>query len=360
MRSTEDTPLLISKRPTHHQLVWEGKHTNLSELGEQLGAEIREVESIESEIIAALRGHDEVFFTNEEGSIAQKIVASLLDRPSYDMHRLPRRYSLAEILLEPLRRKKDRSEIAAMRRAISITTQSMQAVGPLLVPGTTEQEVAYALEAEFLRRGAVTAFRSIVASGPNAGTLHHERLTRVFKRNDIVLIDCGAEVDGYAADLTRSFPIGDRFREPWAKIYDIVCAMQDASYAMIRPGQSIAKVHQAAVEVLVDGLRSLKLLRGSTKSIIAEKKHVPFMPHGISHSLGLDVHDVGSLRNGTGRLEAGMVLTVEPGLYVRRTTQGIPASGIRIEDDVVVTENGCDILSRALPRNLDEVIEWIG
>ena len=213
------------------------------------------------------------------------------------------------------------------------------------------------LEYAFRRNGASgPAYPSIVASGPNATILHYTSNDREMRRGDLLLIDAGAEFDYYCADVTRTYPVGKAFSGPQRAIYDLVLEAQLAAIAKVRPGVHFDDVHHRAVRILADGLRSLGLLSESADEIVEKELYKPFYMHRTSHWLGMDVHDVGLYKRGgvSRTLEPGMVLTVEPGIYVATDNAEVDPQwrgiGVRIEDDLVVTPEGHEVLTGDIPK----------
>ncbi|GAB2847539.1 aminopeptidase P N-terminal domain-containing protein [Pseudoduganella ginsengisoli] len=272
-------------------------------------------------------------------------------------------------LLDEMRLFKDDTEIATMRRAAAISAQAHARAMKATRPGMREYEIEAELLHEFRRNGAQSpAYTSIVASGANACVLHYVANNDEIKDGDLVLIDAGCELDGYASDITRTYPANGRFTPPQRALYELVLAAQAAAFEAIRPGQPYQSVHDAAVRVLVQGMLDLGLLNGgkhgTVDEIIATKAYTRFYMHGTGHWLGMDVHDVGQYRDvhtpgkPSRPLRPGMVLTVEPGIYVR-PGDDVPQQywniGIRIEDDVLVTNDGYSILSAGAPKTVDEI-----
>ena len=224
-------------------------------------------------------------------------------------------------------------------------------------PGMFEYEIEAELEYAFRQGGAqYPAYPSIVAGGENACILHYIDNNRRLRKNDLLLIDAGAEIDCYCADITRTFPVGGRFSGRQKALYEIVLQAQLAAIDAVMPGASFNDPHEAAVRAITSGLKDLKLLKGSVDSLIEKSAYRKFFVHRTSHWLGIDVHDVGEYRVGdTWRtLEPGMVLTIEPGIYVP-VDKNIPKPwhgiGIRIEDDVLVTKTGHDVLTEEAPKD---------
>ncbi|HJQ84548.1 MAG TPA: aminopeptidase P N-terminal domain-containing protein [Candidatus Binatia bacterium] len=265
-------------------------------------------------------------------------------------------------LLHEMRLTKEPAEIETMRRAIAIACEAHREAMRSARPGMYEYEIEALIDFTFRRRGASgPAYPSIVAGGRNATILHYIDNDRPLGTDDLLLVDAGAERDGYCADVTRTFPTGRRYAPAQRDLYDAVLAAQLAAVAAVRPGATLETVHTTALRVLVEALIAHGLLTGSVDEAIEKEAYRRFYMHRTSHWLGRDVHDVGSYaRNGGPRpLEPGMVLTVEPGLYVPADAEDIPAPlrgiGIRIEDDVLVTETGHEVLSAAAPKQVAEI-----
>ncbi|VUZ25911.1 Xaa-Pro aminopeptidase [uncultured Comamonas sp.] len=283
-------------------------------------------------------------------------------------------------LLDDMRLIKDAHELATMRRAATISAaahiRAMQTSAHMLRSGQDVRE--YHLDAELLhtfRQGGAqgVAYDSIVAAGANACVLHYRAGSTPVRNGDLVLIDAGCELDGYAADITRTFPANGRFTGPQRDVYQLVLESQKAAIAATRAGQRFNDPHDATVAVLAQGLLDLGLLQanqhGSTQDIVADKTYTQFYMHRTGHWLGMDVHDCGSYTepgapahpNGSRAsriLRPGMCLTIEPGLYVR-PADGVPEHfhhiGIRIEDDAVIMETGCELLTRDVPVEVDAI-----
>jgi Xaa-Pro aminopeptidase len=255
--------------------------------------------------------------------------------------------------LDPLRRVKDAEEIAAMRVAARISVAAHRAGMAAARGGAGEWEVEAELEAAMRRMGATgPAFASIVASGPNATVLHYTANDRRMEEGDLLLIDAGAEWGMYCSDITRTFPVSDEPSAAQRELLELVQTAKRAGIDAVRPGAPVAGVHDAAVEVLAEGMLRLGLLTGMTREEAIEKKsYRRFYMHQTSHWLGLDVHDVGLYREAGEPvpLAPGMVLTVEPGIYIPMDTAEVPERfrgiGIRIEDSVLVTPSGNEVLT---------------
>ncbi len=267
-----------------------------------------------------------------------------------------------EAVWHELRLRKSEEELRLMRRAASITAQAHRQAMRQAAPGKHEYEIEATLQEVFCRNGARrTAYAPIVGSGPNATVLHYTANDRRIQDGDLVLIDAGCEYRYYAADITRTFPVNGRFTPPQREIYDVVLRAQQLAVAAVRPGTTIEKVHDVVLRKIVAGLIELGLLEGEADSIIKKKEHKRFFPHRSSHWLGMDVHDVGAyFIDGEARqLEPSMVLTIEPGVYIAADDEKVDPAyrgiGIRIEDDVLVTADGHEVLTAAVPKTIAEV-----
>ncbi len=265
-------------------------------------------------------------------------------------------------VLHDMRLFKAPEEIEALERAIAIAAEAHTSAMGETRPGAFEYEIEALIDYTFRRRGATgPAYPSIVASGPNATILHYVENTRQMRDGELLLIDAGAEYGGYCADVTRTFPVGTRYEGRARALYDVVLAAQEAAIATVRPGASFDEPHQCALEILVDGLRHLGLLEEERDAAIASGSYRRFYMHRTSHWLGMDVHDVGVYRidDKPRALAPGMVLTVEPGLYVAPDCEQVAPEwrgiGIRIEDDVLVTPEGNRVLSAAVPKHVADV-----
>ncbi len=264
-------------------------------------------------------------------------------------------------VLDDMRLIKDEHEIAVMRHAGEISAQAHCLAMRAARPGGKEYEIEALLQHEFRRQGAqAPAYTPIVAAGANACVLHYVENSGPLANGDLLLIDAGCELDGYASDITRTFPVNGRFSGPQRDIYQLVLAAQAAAISTIRSGAHWNAPHDAAVKVLAQGFIDLKLLKGSLAAVLEQETYKQFYMHRTGHWLGLDVHDAGEYKiNGAWReLLPGMVLTVEPGCYIR-PGPGVPEAfahiGIRIEDDALVTAQGCEILSAGAPKSIDDI-----
>ncbi len=269
----------------------------------------------------------------------------------------------SHLLLDEMRLFKSKEEIQIMRDAAAISTDAHRRAMQITRPEMNEYEVEAELLYTFRRRGAqAPAYTSIVAGGANACVLHYMENNAVLKGGDLLLIDAGCELDGYASDITRTFPINGKFTSAQKEVYQLVLSAQAAAIDAVKPGNSWNDPHISALRILVQGFIDLGLCQGSVDTVIETEDYKRFYMHRTGHWLGLDVHDVGQYKQGGEwrLLEPGMALTVEPGCYIR-PADNIPEVfwniGIRIEDDVVVTQVGHELLTIAAPKEIAEIEE---
>jgi Xaa-Pro aminopeptidase len=278
----------------------------------------------------------------------------------------PHEFVSLEYLLHDMRLFKSRYEIKTMREAGAISTRAHVRAMKACRPGMMEYEIEAELLYEFRRAGTEPAYPSIVGGGDNGCILHYTENDAPLNDGDLLLIDAGCEFQGYASDITRTFPVGGRFSPPQRELYEVVLEAQHAAIGQVVPGNHWNDPHTAAVKVLTKGLVSLGLLKGRTTQLVKDGAYRQFYMHRTGHWLGLDVHDVGDykLDDQWRLLERGMVMTVEPGLYISPGVRGMPKRfqgiGIRIEDDVLVTSTGCDVLTKRCPKDPDEIESLVG
>ncbi|MEI6611372.1 aminopeptidase P N-terminal domain-containing protein [Polynucleobacter sp.] len=285
----------------------------------------------------------------------------------------PSEFHDVETLIHEMRLFKDAQEIGIMRRAAAISARAHVRAMQACKPGMREYQLEAELLHEFRNSGAQSvAYNSIVAGGANTCILHYRAGATELHTGELCLIDAGCELDGYASDITRTFPVNGKFSGPQRALYDITLAAQEAAIAMTKVGNTFMQPHEAALKVLTQGLLDEKLLKlselGSLENAIETGAYRRFYMHRTSHWLGMDVHDVGSYRESSEDiakdekpwriLQSGMVITIEPGLYIRPAEDVDEAFwniGIRIEDDAVINDMGCELISRGVPVKADEI-----
>jgi Xaa-Pro aminopeptidase len=266
-------------------------------------------------------------------------------------------------LIDEMRLIKDTDEQSIMRRAAKISCAAHRRAMHFTRPGQFEYEIEAELLHEFCRHGARhPAYTSIVAGGVNACTLHYVGNNAKLNDGDLLLIDAGCELEGYASDITRTYPVNGKFSSAQRDVYEIVLAAQQAAIAAAKPGKLWNAPHEAALRVLAQGFIDLKLCHGSVEAVLESESYKQFYMHRTGHWLGMDVHDVGEYKLGEKwrPLQAGMTLTVEPGCYIR-PSEKVPKAlwniGIRIEDDVLITAKGNEVLTQTAPKTVDEIEE---
>lgn len=265
-------------------------------------------------------------------------------------------------IIHEMRVVKRPEELEIMQAAADIAAEAHVEAMKAVRPGMHEYEIEALIEQVFRRRGAAApAYTSIVGAGANATVLHYINNDAELRDGDLLLVDAGAEYKGYASDITRTYPINGRYTKAQREIYDLVLKAQMSCVEMVRPGVTHDQLKQHSVEVLTEGMVELGLLKGEPEELIKEKKYEQFYMHGLGHMIGIDVHDAGRYYFGqeSRALEPGVVMTVEPGLYVSPDTKDIPQQylgiGVRIEDDVLCTNNGPKVLTSKVPKHAEEI-----
>ncbi|AMN46675.1 Xaa-Pro aminopeptidase [Steroidobacter denitrificans] len=273
----------------------------------------------------------------------------------------PQEFVALDHLLHDMRLFKSRAELQAMRQSASIAVAAHLRAMRFVRPGCKEYEVMAEMLHEFQRNNADIAYHPIVGGGANACILHYHENTDILKDGDLLLIDAGCEFDLYASDITRTFPVNGRFKPEQRAVYEVVLEAQQAAIAQTRPGNHWNEPHDAAVRTITQGLVKLGILKGRVPALIKQGAYRKFFMHRTGHWLGMDVHDVGDYKVAEQWrvLEPGMALTVEPGIYIPAGMRGVAKRwwniGVRIEDDVVVTREGNEVLTAALAKDPDDI-----
>jgi Xaa-Pro aminopeptidase len=273
----------------------------------------------------------------------------------------PQEFVALDHVLHDMRLFKSRTEIELMRESARIAAAAHVRAMRFCRPGLQEYEVMAELVHEFRRHNADTSYHPIVGSGPNSCVLHYRDNDQTMKEGDLLLVDAGCEYESYASDITRTYPVGGRFSSEQRAVYEIVLEANEAAIAQVKPGNHWNDPHMAAVRVVTQGLVKLGLLKGRVPKLEREEAYRRFFMHRTGHWLGMDVHDVGDYKIGDEWrvLEPGMVMTVEPGIYIPAGTRGVSKRmhniGIRIEDDVVVTRTGAEVLTANAPKTVEAI-----
>ncbi|MDX1674155.1 MAG: aminopeptidase P N-terminal domain-containing protein [Longimicrobiales bacterium] len=368
----EPFTLFVRDRDPQREL-WTGPREDVAAAGERIGADgAYPIDELDERLPTLLKDVDRIHFRVGAGAgHVDHLVLDILGGARTARQRSGRGpAALVDpgLILDPMRLVKDPGEVEAIRDAVAITVAGFEAALGAVAPGVGEWVVEAAAESAFRRAGADgPAFATIAASGPNATYLHYTANDRVMENGDLLLLDAGARHRIYNADLTRTVPVNGRLEGPARDAYIAVLDAHRAATDAVAPGAPVRDVHDAALDVLIAAMVDLGLLDGDPAELRQDEgRWKRYFPHNTSHWLGLDVHDVGTYaRDGRPRtLEPGMVLTVEPGLYIADIDPAAPAAlrglGIRIEDDVLVTDDGADVLSAALPTDPDDAAALVG
>jgi Xaa-Pro aminopeptidase len=363
-RATGEYVLFCRERDAKME-TWNGLRAGLEGAVEQYGADDAfPIEDLDDILPGLLGDQERIFYTmgNDPGFDQRVLswVKHVRDQARSGIN-APDEFISLNHILHDMRLYKSRYEIKAMRKAARIAAAAHKRAMKVCRPGVMEYQLEAELVYEFMRKGARSpAYSSIVGGGANSCILHYTDNNAELKDGDVVLIDAGAEYDSYASDITRTFPVNGVFSKAQKDIYEVVLEAQLAAIEAVQPGNHWNDPHQAAVRVITEGLVSLGILKGKVRSLIKDHAYAKYYMHRTGHWLGMDVHDVGDYKlDGEWRmLEPGMVLTIEPGLYMA-AGRGLAKKwwdiGVRIEDDVLVTKDGYDVLSKDMPKTIDAI-----
>lgn len=353
--------------------VWSGYRTGVEAAKEKYGAdEAFPINELEEKLPKYLEKADRIYYHVGRDRNFNNTIISHWQRLMATFHKRgtgPMALESTNRIMQAMRMIKSPAELAMICQAVAISVDAHNHVREFAKPGCYEYEVQAELEHIFRIRGGLgPAYPSIVASGGNSCILHYVENNRQMEDGNLLLIDAGCSYGYYNADITRTFPVGGKFKPEQKILYELVLTAQLAAIAKVQPGNTYNQIHDTAVRVLVEGLMDLGLLAGDIEEIIKEEKYKPFYMHRTGHWLGLDVHDAGIYRHGAEvwqTLQPNQVLTVEPGLYISPETKPVEGQpeipdrwrgiGIRIEDDVLVTESGCEVLTAGVPKLVEEI-----
>jgi Xaa-Pro aminopeptidase len=345
--------------------IWDGKRAGPDGAVADYGADDAfPIGDIDDILPGLIESRERVYYTmGVHPEFDQRVIGwvnGLRSQAKLGMH-TPQEFVALDHLLHDMRLYKSRAELGMMRRAAQIAVAAHRRAMRATRPGRHEYEVMAELLHEFHKHKADISYHPIVGGGANACTLHYHANDAELRDGDLLLIDAGCEYEFYASDITRTFPVNGRFTPEQRAIYEVVLEAQDAAIARTGPGHHWNEPHDAAVRSITQGLVKLGLLKGRLPQLVKEGAYRRFFMHRTGHWLGMDVHDVGDYKVGDEWrvLEPGMCLTIEPGIYIPAGSKGVPRRwwniGVRIEDDVAVTERGCELLTDGLPRTADEV-----
>lgn len=363
---TEGEYILFSRPRDAAAEIWTGARIGQEEASKHYGVDTAlPLSDLDEMLPKLLSGRKQIYYAFGENSTFDNKLLSWLQharkKTRAGIH-APDSITHSNTLLHEMRLRKSEAELNCMRAASDISSQAHLSAITACQPELFEYQLEAKLWQTFYQHGSrLPAYNPIVGSGANSCILHYTQNNARLKSGDLVLIDAACEIDHYAADITRTFPVNGQFSTPQKEIYQIVLQTQQAVIAAIRPGLPWDELQQIASKVITEGLTALNLLQGNVSELMALKAYRQFYMHNIGHWLGMDVHDVGTYtQNGQSRcLEPGMVLTVEPGIYIPAESANVPEAfwniGIRIEDDVVVTEHGYEVLTSAVPKTMAEI-----
>jgi len=363
----EEHEVVLFVRPKKREReIWDGPRAGVEGAVVDFGADVAyPIDELAEKLPDYLGNVERLHYRIAQNREADAIVFDCLNhlrRGGRRGVRAPETIVDSAVHLHEMRLRKSDDEIATMRQAAAITKEAHLRAMQLAGPGMHEYEIDAELLHVFRKHGSERpAYESIVGSGPNATILHYRAGNRVFNDGELLLIDAGCEYGYYASDVTRTFPINGIFSPEQRAIYEIVLRAQKACIDAVKPGATLDEIHQRAIRSITEGLVDIGLLEGELDELIEEKRYEPFYMHRTSHWLGMDVHDVGHyfVAGAQRPLEPGFVLTVEPGIYVATDAESVDARwrgiGVRIEDDVRVTEGGSDVLTDGIPKEIAEV-----
>lgn len=346
--------------------TWHGRRAGLDGAVDRYGADDAfPISDIDEILPGLLENRERVYYAmgcNPEFDRQVMEWINLLRKKSRAGIHTPGEFIALDHQLHDMRLYKSAAEIKIMRQAAQISARAHVRAMQSCKPGMMEYQIEAALRHEFMQGGArFQAYPAIVGGGANGCILHYTENEASLRDGDLLLIDAGCELECYASDITRTFPVNGTFNKEQRALYELVLEANYAAIEQVRPGNHWNHPHEAALKVLTRGMVKLGLLKGSVSTLIKSEAYRKFFMHRTGHWLGMDVHDVGDYKVGEEWrvLEPGMVLTIEPGLYVAEGTKGVAKKwwniGIRIEDDVLVTRDGCEVLSQGVPKEPDEI-----
>ncbi len=358
--------LFVRPRDSERE-TWDGKRAGVEGAVSQYGADIAySIDEIDTILPKYIKNTEQLYYAiGNNPEFDSKIIDLIvsLRRKGRVGEFAPSTITDTGKIVHEMRLIKSSEEVELMKKANYVSFQAHIEAMKATKPGMYEFEVESVIDNQFKKHGAnAPAYNSIVGTGANATILHYVENNAQLKDGDLLLIDAGAECDFYAGDITRTFPVNGKFTKAQKDVYEVVLESQLEAIKMVKPGTRFVDVHNRAVEVLTEGMVKIGLLKGNVKDLIKDETYKKFYMHKTGHWLGMDVHDVGKYFTSDSEsrpLEAGMVLTVEPGLYINENTEGVPSEylgiGIRIEDDILVTETGSYNLSAAVPKQVVEI-----
>lgn len=367
--SDRERPYTLFVRPRDPEKeIWDGRRAGVEGAQSTFGADAAfPIAEFSEKLDDMINGAANLYYRIGNGNVdIDELIVSRLHR----MRALERKKEIIApssiidtgSVVHEMRLIKSGEEIELMQRAADIAAEGHVEAMKAARSGMREYEIEALIEHIFRRNGAAApAYTSIVGSGANATVLHYVSNDATLSDGELLLIDAGAEYRGYASDITRTFPINGRFSDAQREVYEVVLEAQEACIEMVRVGNTNDEIKQRSIEIQTEGMARLGILQGDPAKLIEEETYKQFYMHGLGHYLGLDVHDVGRyyIKAEPRKLEAGMVMTVEPGIYIAPDSKDVPEKylgiGVRIEDDVLVTEGAPRVLSSKAPKHVDEI-----
>lgn len=346
--------------------TWNGRRAGLDGAIRQFGADDAfPIEDLDEILPGLLENRERIFYTMGNNVTFDQRVLGWVNQVRKRARAgvsAPDEFISLNHFVHEMRLYKSRAEIAAMRKAAKISAMAHKRAMQICQPGVMEYQIEAELKYIFMHNGAKEpAYPPIVGGGANSCILHYTENSQPLNDGEMLLIDAGSEYDGYASDISRTFPVNGTFSAAQRAVYEVVLEAQRAAIQEVKPGNHWNDPHEAAIEVITEGMAELGILKGKTKQLIRDQAYTKYYMHRTGHWLGMDVHDVGDYKvEGEWRtFEPGMVLTVEPGIYLPAASKGLARKwwniGIRIEDDVLVTGSGHEILSKDAPKSIDEI-----
>jgi Xaa-Pro aminopeptidase len=356
--------LFVRERNAERE-IWDGRRAGPEGVVRHYGADQAfAIDEFEDRLPGLLAGRSRVFYNlGEHPELDGEITGCV--RGIREVARrgamAPTEFVALETSLHEMRLRKTPAELAILAKACELSAEAHCNAMRFTKPGLNEWQVAAEIHAHFGRNDMECGYTSIVGGGDNACILHYVENNQKLKDGDLLLIDAGGELKGYTADITRTFPVNGKFSKPQQAVYEVVLEANKQAIKTLKAGESVGKPHEVATRILTEGLIELGLLKGNVKDLIKQEKHRQFFMHGTGHWLGMDVHDVGRYKiNGAYRkFEPGMVMTVEPGIYIAPGSKGVAEKywgiGIRIEDDVVITAQAPRVLTGGAPKEVKDI-----
>jgi Xaa-Pro aminopeptidase len=363
--TTKNEFILFNREKNPSKEIWTGNYVGQNGSINDYGANVSyPISKLDEEIPRLLMNKHCIYMSYNDKKLTKLIMKwmTTLQQNTRLGVNIPTEFLNLNEILHEMRLIKSPSEISIMRQAEKITGQAHIKAMQICKPGMMEYQLQASIEYDFKNNGMMgPAYGTIVGSGKNACILHYIDNNNVLRDGDLVLIDAGCENDYYAVDITRTFPVNGKFSKEQRVIYELVLQTQKSVINLIKPGITYDKLQSYAKFLITEGLIKLRILKGNINKLLEDKAYLSFYMHDIGHWLGMDVHDVGSYKNEKNwrKLEPGMVISIEPGIYIRHDNKNVDVKwrgiGVRIEDNILVTKTGNDVLSKGIPKTIEEI-----